>query len=69
MYSVSAWMVAVGLTPAEVTKMLPSTMNRFFTSWLRPHSLTTDRVGSLPMRAVPIKCQPPTASGVSEATS
>ena len=38
--------------PAAVTKMLPSTMKRFFTSWLRPRSLTTDRAGSVPIRAV-----------------
>ena len=36
-------MVEVGLTPPDVTQMLPSTMNRFFTSWQRPHSLTTER--------------------------
>jgi len=40
-------MVEVGLTPPEVTQMLPSTMNRFFTSWQRPHSLTTERSGSV----------------------
>ena len=31
-YSASAWIVQVGFTPPDVTKMLPSTMNRFFTS-------------------------------------
>ena len=41
-YRARAWIVEVGFTPAEVTKMLPSTMNRFLTSWLRPHSLTTE---------------------------
>ena len=51
-------MVEVGFTPPLVTQMLPSTMNRFFTSWLRPHPLTTERSGSLPMRAVPSRCQP-----------
>src|ERR1700757_4760073 len=48
-----AWIVEVGLTPPEVTQMLPSTMKRFFTSWQRPHSLTTERAGFRPMRAVP----------------
>ena len=59
MYSASAWIVEVGFTPPEVTKMLPSTMKRFFTSWLRPQEFTTERSGSLPMRAVPSRCQPP----------
>ena len=35
-------MVEVGFTPPEVTNTLPSTMNRFFTSWLRPQPLTTE---------------------------
>src|SRR6185312_15989699 len=52
-YSASAWIVEVGFTPPDVTQMLPSTMNRFLTSWQRPQALTTDRSGSLPMRAVP----------------
>ena len=47
--------------------MLPSTMNRFFTSWQRPHSLTTERSGSVPMRAVPSRCQPPFRIGLSTA--
>ena len=68
-YSASAWMVAVGFTPAEVTNTLPSTMNRFLTSWQRPHSLTTERAGSVPMRAVPIRCQPASCSGDSLTTS
>src|SRR6266478_417482 len=51
-------MVEVGFTPPEVTQILPSTMNRFFTSWQRPHSLTTEHSGSVPMRAVPSRCQP-----------
>ena len=63
MYSASAWIVEVGFTPPEVTKMLPSTMNRFFTSWLRPQEFTTERAGSLPMRAVPSRCQPPYTTG------
>jgi hypothetical protein len=46
-------MVEVGFTPPPVTKTLPSTMNRFLTSWQRPHSFTTERSGSVPMRAVP----------------
>ena len=49
--------------------MLPSTMKRFLTSWLRPHSLTTDRSGSVPMRAVPMLCQPPIDSGEVTETS
>ena len=40
-------MVEVGFTPPEVTKMLPSTMNRFFTSWQRPQPFTTERSGSV----------------------
>src|SRR5690606_28441332 len=58
MCSASAWMVLVGFTAAAVTKMLPSMMNRLRTSWQRPHALTTERSGSVPMRAVPIRCQP-----------
>ena len=49
-------MVEVGFTPPEVTQMLPSTMNRFFTSWQQPHAFTTQRSGSLPIRAVPRRC-------------
>ena len=30
--------------------MLPSTMDKFFTSWQRPHSFTTERSRSVPMR-------------------
>jgi hypothetical protein len=63
MYSASAWMVLVGFTAAAVTKMLPSMMNRLRTSWQRPRSLTTEVSGSVPMRAVPIKCHPATCSG------
>src|SRR6266436_4199544 len=57
-------MVEVGLTPPEVTNTLPSTMNRFFTSCERPHSLTTERAGSVPIRAVPSRCQPPYRMGL-----
>ena len=57
-YSDSACIVETGFTPLEVTKMLLSTMKRFGTSWLRPHSLTTEFLGSVPIRAVPIKCHP-----------
>src|SRR4029077_10774825 len=64
MYSASAWIVEVGFTPPEVTNRLPSTMNRFFTSCDRPHSLTTERAGSSPMRAVPRRCQPPYRIGL-----
>jgi hypothetical protein len=67
--SASYGIVRVGFTAAAVTKMLPSTMNRFLTSWLRPHSFTTDRAGSVPIRAVPIKCQPPSGTGASDQTS
>src|ERR1700681_4128508 len=58
-------MVEVGFTPPEVTQMLPSTMKRFFTSWQRPHSFTTERSGSVPIRGVPSKCQPPLRIGLS----
>ena len=58
-------MVEVGFTPPEVTQMLPSTMNRFFTSWQRPHGFTTERSGSVPIRAVPSRCQPPFRIGLS----
>ena len=57
-------MVEVGFTPPEVTKTLPSTMKRFFTSCERPHSLTTERAGSVPIRAVPSRCQPPQGIGL-----
>src|SRR5260370_29269564 len=50
-------MVEVGFTPPDVTTTLPSTTNRFFTSWDRPHSFTTERSGSTPIRAVPSRCQ------------
>src|SRR6185503_3877562 len=63
MYNARAWMVFVGFTAAAVTKMLPSTMNRFGTSCERPHSFTTDVVGSVPMRAVPMRCHPANGSG------
>lgn len=33
------------------------------TSCARPHSLTTERSGSVPMRAVPSRCQPPQEIG------
>src|SRR6185503_15395845 len=59
-------MVEVGFTPPDVTNTLPSTMKRFFTSCERPHSLTTERSGSVPMRAVPSRCQPP--HGIGELT-
>ena len=37
-----------------VTKILPSTMNRFLTSWQRPQEFTTEFLGFSPIRAVPI---------------
>ena len=55
----------VGFTAAAVTNRLPSTMKRFFTSWHRPHGFTTDVRGSVPIRAVPMRCQPATRSGAS----
>src|SRR6516225_6149125 len=57
-------MVEVGFTPPEVTKRLPSTMNKFFTSCDRPHGFTTERAGSAPMRAVPRRGQPPYRMGL-----
>ena len=68
-YSAHAWMVLAGFTPPPVTNTLPSTMKRFFTSWLRPQRLTTERSGSLPARAVPSRCQPDTRSGPELVTS
>ena len=56
-------------TPPDVTKMLPSTTNRFFTSWLRPQLFTTEVAGSSPMRAVPIRCQPVGRTGPAPMTS
>ena len=56
MYSATAWIVEVGFTPPDVTHTLPSTMKRFFTSWQRPQAFTTERSGSVPIRAVPSKC-------------
>jgi len=55
-----AWMVAVGLTPPLVGRLLPSTMKRLSTSWARWEPSTTERAGSEPMRAVPRRCQPQT---------
>jgi hypothetical protein len=49
--------------------MLPSTMKRLRTSWQRPHSFTTEVSGSVPMRAVPIRCQPAGARGASATVS
>jgi hypothetical protein len=51
-------MVLVGFTPPDVTKTLPSTMNKFGTSWLRPYWSTTEFWGFSPIRAVPRRCQP-----------
>ena len=48
-----AWMVEVGFTPPPVTKTEPSMTKRLRTSWLRPHSLTTEVAGLVPMRQVP----------------
>ena len=62
-------MVLVGFTPPEVTKMLPSTMKRFFTSWLRPQEFTTEVSASSPMRAVPSRCQPAKRAGPPPVTS
>jgi hypothetical protein len=42
--------------------MLPSTIKRFFTSWQRPHSFTTERSGSKPMRAVTCRSRSGTTS-------
>jgi len=49
----SAPMVEVGFTAALVVNELPSTMNRFFRSCAWCQAFTTDRLGSVPMRAVP----------------
>ena len=48
-------MVEVGFTPALVTNELPSTIKRFPTSCAWCQRLITDRLGSFPIRAVPIK--------------
>ena len=40
---------------ALVTKLLPSTTNKFGTSWARLKRFTTERAGSLPIRMVPIR--------------
>jgi len=42
---------------------MPSTMNNLRTSWLRPQSLTTDRFGSWPIRAVPSRASQPDGIG------
>ena len=55
--SASAEMVGVGLTTPPVASTLPSTMNRFGTSQLWFHLLTTEDSGKPPMRQVPIMCQ------------
>ena len=52
----SAWIVIVGWPRPEVTRLLPSQMKRFGTSWLRWYLSTTDVAGSLPMRHVPSRC-------------
>src|SRR3990172_3652456 len=49
-----AWIVSAGFKPPEVTNTLASMIKRLGTSWARPHLSTTEDVGSLPMRQVPI---------------
>ena len=56
-------MVVVGFTPPEVTKTTAVDDEQVLHIVARPHSLTTERSGSLPIRAVPIRCQPPSGSG------
>ncbi len=45
--------VQVGFWQDALTWLLPSTTNRFFTSWDCWNWLSTDVLGSVPMRAVP----------------
>src|SRR5215471_10572433 len=48
-------MVEVGPTAPQVGNELPSTTNTFLISWIRCQGSTTDRRGSRPIRAVPMK--------------
>ena len=50
--------VAVGFTPVEVTKLLPSKTKRLGMSCERPHWSTTESDRSSPIRALPSRCQP-----------
>ena len=58
MYSARAW-CGGGVHAAEVTKMLPSTIKRFFTSWLRPQEFTTERFGVVAHAGSAEQVQPP----------
>jgi hypothetical protein len=51
--SAKAWIVDVTFTPPDVTPDAALDVNRFFTSWQRPPSFTTERSASVSMRAVP----------------
>ena len=59
-----AAMVSVGLAVVEVGKTDDPRMNRFPWSWLRRSRSTTEVLGSLPIRAVPMIWPAPCASGL-----
>src|SRR5215831_16548068 len=60
-------MVHVGWLRPLVTKLLPSTMNKFGTSWARWFLSTTDVLWAFPMRQVPIRCPAHAGSSSGEA--
>src|SRR5438445_11553093 len=60
-------MVQVGWFRPLVTKLLPSTMKRFGTSCARLYLLTTELLGSFPMRQVPMRCPAAVASSIGNA--
>ena len=49
-------MVLVGFTPPDVTNTLPSIIPKLGESWAMHQRSTTERVGSFPILAVPMKC-------------
>jgi hypothetical protein len=49
-----AIVVSAGFWQLLETNAAPPVTNRFLTSWVSPNLLSTEILGSLPMRAVPI---------------
>src|SRR6266581_2083999 len=60
-------MVHVGWFRPLVTKLLPSTINRFGTSCARWYLSTTELLGSFPMRQVPMRWQAAVVSSMGNA--
>src|SRR5947208_7269354 len=60
-------MVHVGWFRPLVTKLLPSTINRFGTSCARWYLSTTELLGSFPIRQVPMRCPAAVVSSMGNA--